>query len=220
MKSILIATSLCLASVASAQLSIGLTAPGGLATAIQTSALDQATLIGNFPLAPSLMLEGDLFTRRADFALGSIVASSTSAVDVAYIGKDSVDRNSLGVSDGSTNTLLYDPYSTASFGTAYHITAAAPTAVDFYHVDSLAPFGGLKWENDPLHFATYEFNAGGGKIYDILAIDDRGSELIDFQDGLFLVTRTSAVPEPSSFGLAGGAILLTAAYFRRRKMLT
>lgn len=224
MKSLLILLALATASVASAQLTVTVQAPSALAVSIQSSATDQASLTAIYPFAPTLVAGGITFDLVPNFNIGDIVVGSgflgSFFADISYVGKESIDFNSLGVSDGVTNTLLYNPYSSASKSTSFHITAPTYTEADFYHIDGL--MGGLVWEDNPVHFVTYEsVNVAANKIYDILGIDDRGTQYIDFNDGVFLLERNlnpvgfTPVPEPSTYAVCGGLVLLGLIAYRK-----
>lgn len=229
MKSLLILLALASASVASAQLSITAQAPSALAVSIQSSATDQAKLDAIYPFASTLTVGGITFDLVPNFNLGDIVVGSgvlgSFYADVAYIGKNSIDFNSFGVSDGVTSTLMYNPYSVASYPFGYHITAPTYTTADFYHIDSL--MGGVVWQDSATHFVTYEaVDVGANKIYDILAIDDRGTQYVDFNDGRFLLERNlepvgfTPVPEPSTYAVCAGLVLCGLIAYRRFKQPT
>jgi hypothetical protein len=107
----------------------------------------------------------------------------------------------------------------------------APVSVFFWHrSDGFGSFPGndVAFTSDTARFYVFEATdtvVRDGFInedtYYLLAVDDRETLLVDFDDGLFLTRVTEigdmAVPEPSALGLAAFALLLGLGVTRRNR---
>ncbi len=143
--------------------------------------------------------------------------------DVIFLGKDSADNNTFGSEStllGVGNQALFPTYGPASTN-SWTISAAAATDLIFWHQDN--SMGGIKYDmSDILAFTTFTASDVNYTYY-IFGIDDRRTSLQDFDDGVFGVRLNNqpigieAVPEPSTFGLIGGAALLGIVSYRRLK---
>jgi len=104
-----------------------------------------------------------------------------------------------------------------------------PISVSFWHEDEgFGTYGGNELERMGSESRFYIFEAteiawrDGARYEDtylLLAVDDRESVLIDYDDGFFLARYSSvmAVPEPSAIGFAAFALLLGLGVTRRNR---
>jgi hypothetical protein len=143
--------------------------------------------------------------------------------DVKFLAESHADSDVFGGEQnllGLGNQVLYN-FGPAS-NTTWHITAAAATDLIFWTQDN--SFGpATKFDMaDILHFRTFTA-ADLLFTYYIFALDDRGSQLVDYNDGVVGVRINNrpvgleSVPEPSTFGIIGGAALLGIVALRRIK---
>lgn len=228
MKTTLAVVSLALAFAlpASAQLTVTSQATSNPALALQADGALLGYLQTN---AASFTSAGLTFFNIGNPMLGDYVIGSgdlgTYFADVSYLQKESVDRNFFGVQDGyGTSVGLYTPYDDSQRPASFHLSSATYTTVDFWHADQVAPFLGTYWQDDPASFRAWEaVDVEANRIYTIFGIDDRRSQLQDWNDGSFLITRNlnpialEPVPEPSTYGILGAAALLGLALIRRRR---
>lgn len=141
--------------------------------------------------------------------------------DVTFLAKDSADNNNFGSEStalGVGNQTLFASYGAGSTQ-SFRITAPSVTDVIFWHQDT--SWDNIKWlMNDPLHFTTFTASTATD-LYYIFGVDDRGTMLQDFDDGVFGVRLNlqpvglEPVPEPSTYGVIGAAALLGIVAFRR-----
>ncbi len=159
-----------------------------------------------------------------DVAPSDIQVGAGFFADVVFLAKDSSDTNNIGSEStllGASNQVLFAGYGAGSTQ-GYRITAAAPTDLIFWHQDT--SWDNIKYTmNDNLHFTTFTASDANFQYY-IFGIDDRGSQLQDFDDGVFGVRLNLQpvgdivpVPEPSTYGLVAGAMMLAVVSYRRMR---
>jgi hypothetical protein len=149
--------------------------------------------------------------------------------DVVFLAKDSADSNNIGSESsllGASNQVLFANYGAASTQT-WHITATLATDLVFWHQDTSTD--NVKYTmDDVLHWTTFVASDVNFTYY-IFGIDDRGAAspgLQDYDDGVFGVRINNTpvgiipVPEPSTYGLFGGASLLGIISWRRMRQRT
>lgn len=142
-------------------------------------------------------------------------------LEIAYIAKNSLADNSLSAGLLANDQLLYGSYSAASTAVwSIGGPAVGLANVTLFHTDASVGLTGNQANGDIFHVFTA---AGAGYQYFIIGIDDEGTLPIsdrDYNDGIFVArinTAGGAVPEPSTYGLLGGAALLGVLAFRRLK---
>lgn len=177
--------------------------------------------------------------------------TSDLAIPVSYLGNESIDDNWFGFWDLSTGLAgdgsndLYNYYGVNNSGAPDDPTAiyskpsnpdeltsdTYPITVAFWHRDDgFGSFPGneVTFTSDSARFYIFEatetvvrdgyFN---DDTYYLMAVDDRETLLVDFDDGLFLTRITEigemAVPEPSAIGFAAFALLLGLGVTRRNR---
>ena len=231
----LLAISLLLIGISSAQLASN-TAP---ASPFATSIRSDTTLINQFTsnassIQTSFIHDGLTF-ELTPVSLDSIVVGTGEFgkffVDVSYITKESVDVNVFGFSDtqlglidgGSPLYIGYGPTSTTSYRFS---DSTGYSSINFWHDD--LSFSGInststKWQDNPEYFLWYQaIDVANNRVENIVRIDDRGSELIDHNDGIFAVewnlnpvSDATPVPEPSTYALFGAVGLLGLVGYKR-----
>lgn len=220
--SALFTLALAMVSIASAQLVITPTAPTMFAAAVNASASDQTKLdtlgVSN---ADSVVIGGLTFNAIPN--LDSFNVSPGFFADVSFVGREESDVDNLFV-QGSVGAPvgLYTPIVASSGAVSFHLTGSS----DFSLMLQDTSFGAhsLFTQSDPTSFKFYEaIDVPSNRIIDLIIGDDRRTEYIDFNDvrltvesNLNPVGITSPVPEASTYGVFGGAILLLLAGFRRR----
>lgn len=143
--------------------------------------------------------------------------------DVFYLGKDSSDDNSFGSEStllGADGMVLFPSYGSLTTN-SWTITGASPTDLIFYHQGS---FDWLKHTMDEVPYFTTFVASDTNYQYIIFGIDDRGTQLQDFDDGVFgvrlnlvEVAELEPVPEPSTYGMIAGAALIALVLSRRMR---
>lgn len=211
---------LCLASIASAQLTITPQGASAFAAAVNASAIDQTTLDTVGASSPaSIVLNGLTFSSIPN--LDSYTVSPGFFVDVSFVGRDEVDTDNLFAQVlPSAPAALYAPFTSASTSQGFHLTGDA--TFSFLAQDSSFGSHAMFSQSDISGFKFYEaIDVSANRIYDLLLVDDRRSEYVDFNDQRLIVESNlnpvglAPVPEASTYGLLGG-ILLMGLVIRRR----
>ncbi len=227
LRSLILVLALCAGSLANAQL-IYTSDAAGLAT-FNAYKADGAFVSGtllNLNSVTSFSKNGLTFnlipnldpTPPSDLRVGGGFTA-----DVEFLAESHADSDVFGGESnllGLSNQVLYN-FGPAT-NTTWHISAAAPTDLVFWTQDlSFGP--GTKFNmSDPQHFRTFTASDLNFTYY-IFGIDDRGTQLVDYNDGVVGVRINNqpvgleAVPEPSTYGLMGAAALLGLVAFRRMR---
>lgn len=220
-----------------AQLASNITPASSFATSIRsdTTLVNQFTT--NDPAIQTSFVHNGLTFELTPVGLDGIVVGSgefgSFFVDISYISKESSDVNVLGYS--STQMGLIDGGSPLYIGygddstTSYRFSDSTDySTVNFWHNDLSfdgIDFTSTKWQDNPEHFLWYQaIDIVNNRVENIVRIDDRGSELIDHNDGVFSiewnlnpVSDVTPVPEPSTYALFGVAGLLFLVGYKRLK---
>ncbi len=145
--------------------------------------------------------------------------------DVTFLAKDSIDSSNIGSEStllGASNQVLFANYGAGSTQ-SFHITAPSITNLIFWHQDN--SWDGLKYTmNDPLHFTTFTASDANFQYY-IFGVDDRGTQLQDFDDAVFGVRLNLQpvgdvvpVPEPSTYGLVSAFAMIGIVAIRKMRI--
>lgn len=219
--SVLTLAALAIASIASAQLIVTPTGPTTLSAAINASASDQTKLDTIGLTNPDSVVLGGL-TFSAIPNLDSYTVSPGFFADVSFVGRMEIDVDNLFVQgDVGAPVSLYAPYGAGSSAFSFHLTGNS--GFTLMHQDLSFGAHSLVSQIDPLTFKFYEaIDVAANRIYDLVLVDDRNSlQYTDFNDGRFLVEQNlnpvgiEPVPEASTYGVAGAAVLLAIVAFRR-----
>lgn len=221
-------------ATASAQLTSTTIATSSTVNAIRSD-LNLNWLTSNTPsfTAGGILFESIPNPLLGDFAVG-VGELGEFYAEVSFLGRDSLRPNHFGVSSeggGFTApdsiTLFFD-YTSADFPLTKRLTADAYTVADFWHYRDQVGYTGSFYQDDNLSFRTWQYvDVDANLQYTLFGIDDLRSEQIDFNDGAFLVVTNTVgialqnpVPEPSTFGLIGAAILVGLIALKKRKSLS
>ncbi len=141
--------------------------------------------------------------------------------DVKFLAESHADSDMFG---GEQNLLGLGSQVLYNFGpasnTTWHISSLVPTDLVFWTQDN--SFGlPVKFNmGDAQHFRTFTA-ADLNFTYFLFAIDDRGSQFVDYNDGVVGVRINNQavgvvpVPEASTYGLIGAALMFCVVAFRR-----
>lgn len=231
-----IAAIIGLSGPASAQLIVAPIPTDSLALSLQAD----PTLLSHLT-ANTLSFEsgGVLWEQQANFSLGSfIIGNGTEGgfyADVSFLGRESLRPNHFGVTDeglGFENggTVLFNDYvAPDDFATSFRITANDYRAADFwFYADKEGQQ--VTYFHDHVNVRTWTaFDSDAGLLHVLFGWDDQngvpvGVDDNDYDDGGFKVTfnidptalDVTPVPEPSTYALWGGAMLVAAVAYRRR----
>lgn len=215
------ALALALVSSAFAQLIVTPQGATSLATSINASASDQTKLdtIGT-TMPASVTIGGLEFSLIPN--LDTYTVSPGFFADVSFVGRNEVDVDNLFVqATVGAPISLYSPWTESSKAVSFHLTGNTDFSLMFQ--DSSFGSHSLFSQSDPLSVVFYEaIDVAHNRLIDLLLVDDRRTEYIDFNDGRFLVETNlnpvgiEPVPEPSTYGLIGASVLLGLVAFRRR----
>lgn len=160
-----------------------------------------------------------------EFAVGSN-GSFPTFVEVSFAFRSAIDSDQL-LSLGSPSTVLYDSTAPASLLNSIRIDGTGSFAntanwINFQYSDLSVGTSATMFETG---FKVYEAVDDPNYNYYVFGDEDRKTFDEDFNDFDFVVriNKTAVgfqpVPEPSTYGLMGGAVLLGLVALRRRKRL-
>lgn len=233
-------TVLCAALTGHAQLTTAHDLRSSEATAISNdSAFINAIKDPNVVGSPSYVAGGITFSLVPNLALDSMSIgtgpSGAFEANVSYVYSSENDVDSFGVTDaslkGETNggIGIFNPFTgNTAADLTFSVLVTDPTgmsALNLWAYD--AQFPGTVFQNSS-NFLTYQgVDLATNQLDTLFFYDDRNQHdpaSVDHNDGLFLVQENllpiglNPVPEPSTYGLWGGALALSLAFMKRKAL--